>query len=809
MDRFVQDFRYALRSCVKRPAFTAVVVATLALGIGANTAIFTLVNEIVLRPLPIGEPSRVVDLFAKTPGGNSFTGFSYADYREYRDRNEVLSDLAAFMGMQVRLGPDMATESVSAQFTSANYFDVIDVEPALGRAFGDHEGVLRGGHAVAVISHRFWQRRAGGEDSVLGSTLRINDTPFTVIGVAPEGFEGTFVGFPMELWLPLPAAEMVLPNFDLTDGSRRGLELIGRLGPGFSVERARAAFEVLAVQLEKEHPILNRGHRVGVVPTTGVDHSMRVGVLGFLGVLMVVAGLVLLITCLNVGSLLLARATARQKEMSIRFAMGAGAGRLTRQLLTEAVVLFLLGAALGAFVATRLTGVLLRFIASLPVPLGFDLGLDWRVLLFTAGAALVTALLAGIFPAREALRRDPIAVLRGGASDDGRRAGRLRNAFVVAQIAGAVALLIGAGLFLRSLQAGMTLDPGFEADLVAATTVTLPDDEYDRPLGLQFFATLHQRVASLPGVESVALARRRPIGVTKNPVEIEVPGYEPPPDQTAVFVDANSVSSEYLQTMRIPLIAGRDFRPDEGAEAQRVAIVNTTMAEQFWPRDGAVGQSFTLGEETVTVVGVARDSRYMIQDDLEMAHIYLPAAQNYAPRMTILVRAADDPLALRARVQQAISALDPDLPRIDFVTLRQTINLSLLPQRVAAAVTVGLGLFGLFLAALGIYGILAHAVSRRTREIGIRIALGGRPGDVVRLVVGTGLRLAAFGIALGLGLGLAIGPLLRSFLVGVRPTDPLTLAAVAGLFLLIASVACFLPARRATRIDPTTTLRFD
>jgi len=524
---------------------------------------------------------------------------------------------------------------------------------------------------------------------------------------------------------------------------------------------------------------------------------------------MVVAGLVLLITCLNVGSMLLARATSRQKEMSIRFTLGAGVGRLTRQLLTESFVLFMLGGALGAWVATQLTGALLKLVASLPLNLGFDLDLDWRVLLFTASAAFVTSLLAGIFPAREALRQDPITVLRGGAGDDGLCAGRLRNAFVVVQVAGAVVLLVGAGLFLRSLQAGMTLDPGFEADRVAATTVTLSGEELNRFEGLSFFDELQQRIARLPDVESVAIARRPPIGVTKDPIEIEVPGHDLGPNQAALFVDANSVSPDYLATMQIPMLAGRVFRSGEGEDSPRVAIVNATMADRFWPRDGAVGQRFSSGGETITVVGVACDSRTMIQDDLEIAHVYFPAAQDYSPRMTLLLRSVGDPMALQAQVRREISAMDSDLPLSEIFTLRQLINLSLLPQRVAAAVTVGLGLFGLLLAVLGIYGILAHAVSRRAREIGIRIALGGRPGNVVRLIVDTGLRLAVSGIVLGTGFALAITPLLRGFLVGVRPADPLTMAAVAGIILVIAWVACFLPARRAARIDPTTALRSD
>ena len=807
IDRTGQDVRYALRTLKKRPGFTLVIVMTLSLGIGANTAIFTIVNEIVLRPLPIGDPSTVVDIFADVPGGNSFSGFSYPDYLDYRERNDVLADLLVFTGRGVRLGAAGSGETIRVQFTSVNYFDLLSVRPAMGRGFRPEEGIRGSANTVAVVSHGYWQRRAGGDPSLLGSTILLNETPFTVIGITAEGFQGTFIGFPMEIWAPLESAELILPNFGLSDRASQGFELLGRLKSDVSVSQAQASFDLIARELESEHPAEKRGHGVGIVPTTGIDHAMRGGVMGFLGILMAITGLVLLITCLNVGNMLLARATARGKEMAIRIAMGARRGRLVRQLLTEALLLFTLGGLGGALVAERSVRLLLRA-SSTQWPLGFSLDLDWRVLTFTAVVALGAALLAGLFPAREALRQDPIGALRVGGDHDTRAASRLRSAFVVAQIAGAVVLLTGAGLFVRSLWEGVRIDPGFEADRVAGATINLPETEYTEERGRLLFTQLLDDVTRLPDVTAASMAMRRPIGVSLNPRRIDVPGFEPPADRPELLVDANAIDTTYLATMDIPILTGRDFLPADD-RGPPVAIVNRTMAERFWRDRDPVGQQFFVDNDAVQVIGVAADSRHLIQDDATMAHFYLLLSQNYSPRTQLLVRSDADPLALRSQVQEAIDALDPSLPPIHLVTPRETINGSLLPQRVAASVTTTLGLIGLLLAALGVYGIVVHAVSRRTKEIGIRMALGSNATAAVGLVLRASMKLVIGGVVLGTALSLAAAPLLRSFLVGVHPADPLTIGTVIVTFLTVASIACFLPARRATKIDPTTTLRWE
>ena len=804
MEAFVQDIRYAFRTHLQRPGFSAVVVLTLALGIGANAALFSIVSELVLRPIPIGEPSRVVDVFARTPGGNSFTGFSFADHRDIREGNDVLSGLAAFTARRVGLGSGMATERIPVQFSTLNYFDVVDVEPVLGRAF--HEGDRRSGLEVVVVSHRFWQRRTGGDPGILGRTVHLGGRPFEVVGVAPEGFEGTFVGFPMEGWAPLEAAEGVLAEFDLDDPDQRGLEMIGRLRDGVSVERARVALDALAVRLEEKHPVRNRGHRIGVVPTTGIDHSMRRGVLGFLGILMVVAGLVLAITCLDVAGMLLVRATSRRREMSLRRALGAGASHLSRQLLVEVAVLFVAGAAAGLAVARALTTGLLQLVSSTPVPIRFDLDLDWRVLAFTFGSALLTSVLTGLVPLRSVLQNDLVGVLRAGSVGEDRGSGRIRRIFVVAQVGAAVVLLVGAGLFLRSLQNGARLDPGFDADRVAALRL-VPPEEGDDVLVQNLHARVLEGVRALPGVEAASLAERRPIGVATSPVEVEIVGREIGGEGELPVVDALVVGADYFRTLGIPLLGGRAFGPEDTADGSRVAIVDRTMAERFWPSGGVAGKTVRIGDDEVRIVGVAAASRTLIQDDAPRSLLYLPEEQNPVRGATLLVRFTTDLHELREALGRTLAEIDPGHAPSTLTTLRETIDSSLLPQRLAAAVTVTLGAFGLVLASVGIFGVFGQTVARRQREIGIRIALGGTPRTVVASIVGRGMQLVAVGVAAGLAGVALVAPLLGSFLVEVSALDPLVVGGVIAVFAGVATGASWIPARRAASVSVADCLR--
>jgi len=808
LEDLLSDTRFAFRAMFKRPVFTGVVVATLALGIGANTAIFSLVNEILLRPLPVGNPDTLVDVFADSPGGNSFSGFSYPDFIDYRERADVFEGLSALTGRSLSLGSEGRGESIRVQLVTADYFDIIQVRPAAGRTFSDEESVGRGGGAVAVVSHGYLQRRAGGDQSILGTTIVLNDVPFTIIGVTPEGFEGTFIGFPMEIWIPLSTAERVLTNFDVADRSATSLELVGRRRKDVSLARTQATMDRITRELELEVPLEGRARGVGIAPTTGVDHSMRGGVTGFLVALLATTGLVLLITCLNVGNMLLARAAARQKEMAIRLAIGARRARLASQLLTEAVALFAVGALAGAWVAVQANAWLLRLVAASEMPLGFALPLDWRVLSFTGVVALGAAMLASVFPSREALRNDPSTVLRAGAGDDHGPARKWRDAFVIVQVAGTVVLLTGASLFLRALNEGVRIDPGFEADQVAVTTVTLPETDYDESRGRVFFTELARRASSLPGVRRASLATKRPIGVGLSSVRIEVPGFEPADAETGIWVDSNAVTLDYLETVQVPLVQGRHFEPRD-VSGPPVAIVNQTMATRFWGERDPVGQSFTASGMTLRVIGIAADSRTLIQDSTPMPHLYRLFDHQYTPSVNLVLLSDGEPLALRGAVEELVSSLDPTLPSVALSTPREAIDDSLLPQRLAASVTSILGLVALLLAVLGIYGVVSHGVNRRTKELGLRMAIGGRARDIVGLVMLSGMRLAAAGAAIGGLFALGLMPLTSQFLLGVNPLHPLTFITVVLGFLGVAAVASFIPASRATTIDPTTTLRYD
>ncbi len=802
------DVRIAVRMLVKRPGFAAILTVTIALGVGANVTIFTLVNEILLRPLPIGDPQRVVEVYADAPMSNGFSGFSYPDFVDYRDRVVMFAELAALHGTAVRLGDDARGQQVSATFVTRNYFDVLEVRPVLGRAFLPEETVRHGANAVTIVSHGFWQRVLGGRTDVLASPIRMNGAPVTVVGILPEGFSGTFIGFPVDVWLPLPLAETQVPVFDLDDRSQETLEFIGRLRPGISALQASAALDNVSGILDVEHPIEGRRRGVGVAPATGVDHSIRRGVIGFLGVLMAVTGIVLLLVCLNVGNMLMAHAAARRREMATRLALGARRTRLLRQLLVETLVVFMLGGVAALFVSDWATDVVASVMPSSSFRLAFDLSIDWRVWTFAVGVTFAAACATVLVPARETFTNDPISALRATGGQDDRRGTRLRSMFVVAQVMGAVDLMASAGLFLRSVQQGTTLDPGYDAERVFAAVMVLPDAQYDAERRGAFFRDLSDRLVGQPEIESVALAARPPIGLARSTMEIQVPAVQPPPGETGWYVEARQVGEDYFATLGVSTLSGRVFDRKDYLDERGVAIVNATMARQFWGGSDPVGQTISRSGQEVTIVGVVADTRYLIQDMVPGSLAYLPWPASYPERVTLLIRAAPG-VAIAGRVQDAIMTLDATLPPPMIRTVRQQINASLLPQRAAASVISLLGVFGLLLASLGVYGVLAHAVERRKKEIAIRMAVGGHAASVVGLFVRAGLRLVLSGLVLGTIASLVLTPLLRGLLVGVEPSDPLTFASVLVVFLAVAVIACLVPAYRAVGVDPATALRSD
>ena len=818
-----QDIRFGARTLLKSPGFTLVAVASLAVGIGANTTIFSLVNAALLRPLPlVRDESRLVDVNRTRPNGDRFAQVSYPDYLYFRDHADVFDGLAAYDFTPLSLSAGGEAERVRGMLASANYFDVMGVKPARGRFLLPDEDRAPGGAGVAVISHQLWQRRFGGGE-VVGRQVSINGHPFTVVGVAPEGFKSPFIYLAPDVYLPLTAQAQAMPGSDLLGDRGAGwLGLRGRLKDGASVEQAQATLSVLAGQLQTEFADVERGQGASVRPIGHVPGEVRSAVVGFMLTLSVVVGLVLLVACANVAGMQLARAFARRREVAIRTALGATRGRVVRQLLTESLLLFLVGGGLGTLLAVWMNDLLMAFRPAGTLAVEFNLDVDWRVLSFTLAVSLLTGLVFGLAPALTASNPDVSATLKDAAPRGGGRASRLRGAFVVGQIAISMVLLVAAALCVQSLRSAARINTGFEAEGVYLATVDLSLQGYDETRGREFFRRLKERAAALPGIESATLARSVPLSGLAFGERVRVEGHEPPAGEPPPFVLSNTVDEDYLRTLKVPLLAGRDFRATDAEGAPRVAVINETMAARYFGGREAVGKHFTLlaaptlrgvgrrEDVGVEVVGVVADGRYYTLGEAPQPFMYLPLAQNYGGMLTLHVRAPKDAAApVLAAVRREASAVDPEVPLTGVMPMTEAVGFSLIPLRLAATVVGALGLFGLLLAALGVYGVVAYTVGSRTREIGIRVALGAQAGDILRLFMRHGVVLAAVGVCLGTAGALALTRFLASLLYGVSATDPVAFAVVALVLAAVALVACLVPARRATKVDPMVALRYE
>jgi len=803
----MQDMRYAGRALRRAPGFTFLAAGALALGMGANTAVFTLVNEVALRPLPVHEPQQLVNILVDQPGGNSFLGFSYPEYLDYRDRNRVLDGVAATTGTFLTVGE--GGPAATGQLVSENYFDVLGIEPLRGRAFTHEE--VRTAAPVAVVNHGFWQRQAGGSEGFVGSTLLLDGIPFTVIGVMPEGFSGIFIGFPSDISVPVTLMEQLRPGAELMSRQEQSLELFGRLQRGVTVAAADLALDALAADIESDFPAVNRDRRVHVYPLTGIDHSLQAGVTSFMAILLVLSSLVLLTACLNVGGLLLARGEYRRQEMAIRTAIGASRGRIVRQLVTETMALFAFGSVAALLLAVLVNSLLTRFVDSLPIPLGFDLHIDWRVLAFAGAVTLVTAVATGLLPA---LRTSQSRPGLGSGQRQTADSQKLRSVFLVAQVAVSLILLMSAGLFLRAVQAGQRLDPGFELDGLVAAGFGLPVDEYDGNAARAFYEQVIDGMRAADPTARVSASSMPPIGVAHSAFPIAIPGYDPPPGQTGVGVDTNAVTAGYFETVGIPLLEGRTFeRHDEdaarGMDGRQLAVINREMAERFWPGRSPVGRVIMDGDTEIEILGVLENTRHVIQDSSPSPLMYFLAAQRPAHRMLVLARTSSELGALNEALQAQVSRLDDSLAPASFQPADNAISFFLLPQRAAGRLVGALGLLALLLAAAGVSGIVSFAVGCRRRGLGIRVALGGEPRRQVALVMRGSLLLVGLGIGVG-ALGVAaLAPLLRSFLFEVRTFDMSVVVMATGTMLLAALIAAYVPARRVLKLDAIEVLRSD
>src|SRR5919202_161666 len=806
MESLLKDVRFSFRHLRKSPGFTAVAVASLALGIGANAAIFSLVNAVILRPLPVARPDRLVSVSA-SGRDDSMLAFSYPTYLDFRDRNQVLSGLFAERISPMSLSRGGASERIWGYQVTGNYFDVLGVRARLGTALTPEDDRARLASPVAVLSYGAWQRRFGADTGVVGQEITINGHPFRVVGVMPEGFAGAEVIYTPEVWVPMAMQEWVEPGHPWLDRrSTQDIFAVGRLKDGVTREQAEASLNLLAEQLGKQYPDTDEGRRITLVPPGFVVPRLRGAAVGFAAVLMCVVGLVLLIACTNLANLLLARASARRKEVAVRLALGASRLRVVRQLLTESLLLSLAGGAAGLLLAFWILALVVAYRPPMELPLWIETSVDWRVLAFTLLASLATCLLFGLAPALQATRTELVPALKDAGAQAGRSRSRLRGALVVAQVTLSLVLLVAAGLTARALARLRAANPGFQVEGGLVMSFDLGLQGYDEARGREFERQIVERVRRLPGVRDASLTDLLPLSLNYTSTNVYVEGQPPARGANVPNPMAASVGADYFRAMGIPLVAGRGVEERDGKDAPRVVVVNETFARRFWPGADpareAVGKRLSFESDQgpwVQIVGVARDGKYWTLAEAPRMFVYVPLTQSYDSSVTLVARAQGDPRALVPAIREEVRRLDPTLPAFDVKTLSEHMGVSLFPARVAAALLGAFGLVALTLAAMGVYGVVSYSAAQRTREIGIRIALGAQTRDVLRLVAGRGMLYVSVGVAAGLACALALTRFMEGLLYGVSATDPLTFALVVLLLGGVALLACLAPARRAAK----------
>jgi putative ABC transport system permease protein len=831
-----QDLRYGARMLLKQPGFTSIAVLTLALGIGANTAVFSIINAVVFRPRPVAEPERLVELYSgdvRRPYRNS----AYQDFLIFREQGEVFSGLVAYSLRIFKLGGVDEVEPVIGEVVSGNYFDVLGVKAFCGRTFLPEEDRTTGSHPVVVIGHDLWRRRFGADPALIGKTIMINNQALTVIGVAPSQYTGMMRGVATELWIPL----MMIPQLEPKDGmsllGSRGanwLFIVGRLKPEATLEQARARFDLIARQLRDAYPEAWRQNRaesgetleksVTILPEseTRIPLEARAAAYAFIAVILAISNLVMLIACLNLANLLLARATTRSKEIAVRLALGAARWRIVRQLLTESLLLAALATMTGVLLAAWLMNALAASLPALPegARLAIDLRLDWRVLLYTLAFSFLVGVLFGLAPALQASRSDVIAALKDGADvfAIARRQSRLRNGLIVVQVALSMVLLAGAGLVMRSVQNLHPINLGFDSLNLVVAPIALEERQYDRARSQDLYRRLAERTRALPGVRAVVFAAYLE-GLIHAHNSVEIEGYQPSPGEN-MELNSNTIGPGYLTAMNIPITQGRDFDERDHDGAPCVAVVNEVFARRYFADGRAIGERLIKSgwqrpNQFCEIVGVVRDNKFQSLRKEPRPWFAFALSQSYSTSATMLVHTEGAPENLVPAVRRAIQSLDQTIPVTGVLTLSDTFGPVLYFYRLFGLLVGGCGLLAILLAVIGIYGLVAYAVSQRTREIGIRMALGADKQKILRLVMRQGMILVAYGLSAGLLLALALTRVLTSsifpipILNGVSATDPSTFALVALLLLGVALIASYIPARRATKVDPLVALRYE
>jgi predicted permease len=812
MDDLAQDLRYGFRQLWRSRGFSFLAILCLTLGIGANAAVLSWIEGILFRPYPaVAHQERLLALAGTARGETGATEISWPDFLALQ-RSCTLCDaffVSKITGSTLNIGE--RAEVTRGSIVSANYFDAIGVRPILGRGFEAGEDAGSDAHPVAVISYQLWRNRFKGDPQIVGKMQRLNNVPHTIIGVAPEGFYGTFVGWAMHFWVPASMEETFESGgYKLEDRGARWIEAYIRLKPGATRAQAQEEISAIAKRLENDYPSTNRGRGIRLWPLWQTPFNNAATLLPTLEIMLAVGAFVLLIACANVGNLLLVRSFARRHEMTIRFAIGASRIRLLKQLLTEGLILSTLGATGGLLVAYWCRHALvLLFPERSGVAMYLPGEIDWRVMSLSAGICLMATLIVGLVPSLQTRNLALAGALKAGSTGVVGARGKAwaRSGLVVFQVCLSFVLLVGAALLLQSLQKIRTASPGFSTTNVVQTGVSLISAGYDVPHAKTFQEELMARVRALSGVESAAFARVTPLGYgTYSSTPIAVDGYQPPPEEQPA-IDYNQVSPDYFATLGIPLLSGREFTRADDENAPLVAIVNQTMAARYWRDQDPIDRRLQVNGRWVRVIGVAADSKYESMRESPKPFFYVPLLQDFVRGPALYIRSAQPLQSISAALLREVHALDPNLALYETITLQEQVDRSTSPQLVAVNLVSILGGLALLLAAVGLYGVMSYGVAQSIRELGLRMALGASTGDLFRRVISRGLRLTAIGVLCGAAAGLALTRLFGKLLYNVSPNDPLAFAAAVAVMTITSVLACVLPAWRATRTDPARVLR--
>jgi predicted permease len=825
MQSFWQDIKYAMRALRKAPGFAVIAIVTLGLGMAINTTVFSVINGLLLRSLPVSHPEQITVLALKQQGTDGFQTFSYPDFLDIRSQSKSIGEVFAYRTSLVSIVAQNRGDHCIISRVSGNYFSTLGIQPALGRLILPTEGQTPNSDPVIVLSYAYWQKRFNRDPSIVGKTVQVDDHAMTVVGIAPKDFLGTYAFLSMDGFIPIGAttgtmgleSENVLREF-WEKRDRRSISLLARLNPGVDLKQASATFGVVANRIAEQHPDTDKAISIQVFPEKlarpepDPDNTIPYTALAFTAL----GALVLLVACFNIANVLLVRATVRQREMAIRAAIGAGRVRLIRQYLTESLMLALFGGIAGMLLGWWAAGFLGSLNLGTDLPVKFNFDPDLRVFLFALGVVVLTGAVVGILPALRVARTDVNTMLREGGrgSTDGGRRHWVRNGLVMAQVAGSLLLLIVAGLFVRSARHAEQISLGFNPDHVLDIPIDVKQVGYTDEQGKQFFRTLDERLRVLPGVTSESEAFFTPLSLISADQGLVFDGRELEPGQTAPDVMYNVISPDYFTTLQIPLRQGRVFTAADRDKAPNVAVVNEAMAKKFWPGQDVIGKHFrfTVGEpKRWEVVGVVGNTKIKSITEEETPFFYIPVEQSYIPLRTIHLRTSIPPDSIVRQATAQIQELAPTLPIVGARTLPEDLSgiNGYLFYNLGAQLTTTIGLLGLLLAIVGVYSVVSYAAVQRTHEIGIRVALGANRVDILRMVLGQSIVIVGVGILVGLGISLAATRLVAGLLVGISPTDPVTFISVVAVLAVVAIAACWLPAHRATRVNPLVALRYE